>query len=262
MGHPLYVYTPRSTESCERQRQSMLRVLGIPKGYRRVYGVHVTEDRAVAIREQAAKVAKERGFGAAQSFVFTLLASNSATGAKKQTMVPIICGHCGGVGIKPLGTVNAGKKRGLNLYCSKPCSAEGRRKRTPEMRDEYMRQYREANREKARRYGRDYRDGKRGTPREQVLEMQRANYMRHREENLRRMKEWRERNYPKVKANIERWLEANPDKKDLYAAKANLSQRFGLKVRDIPDDLALALVEQWKIKRWLREQTSASSKED
>lgn len=255
MGHPDYVYTPRTMASRERQRASMLRRLGIPDGYRRVYGHFVPMDRAAGIRERAAKLAKLRGFGFASDFVAMMLRSNAASTGKRQTMVPVVCRHCGVTAMKPLGTVNASLKRGLNLYCGRECSAEGRRKRTPEMRAEYMRLYREANRAKARRYARDYRDGKRGTERQKVLEMQRASYRRHRETNLRRLKEYRERNYPKIKASIERWLAANPDKKDLYAAKANLSHKYDLKVRDIPDDLALALVEQWRIKREIRKLT-------
>lgn len=171
----------------------------------------------------------------------------------KGTLVPIVCGYCGATAVKELGHVNRAKKREMPMYCDRKCAAEGRRRRTPEMRAEYMRQYREAHREKAKRYAKDYRNGKRGTTRERVLEMQRASYMRNREENLARMKEYRERTMPERVAAIKRWLDANPDKKDLYAAKANLSQQYGLKVRDIPDDLALALVEQWKLKRLVKE---------
>lgn len=69
MGHPYYVYTPRSAESIAKQRASMLRRLGIPDGFRRVYGVHVPEQIAPELRKYAADIARRHGFNAAHDFV-------------------------------------------------------------------------------------------------------------------------------------------------------------------------------------------------
>lgn len=179
-----------------------------------------------------------------------------SVGGVKGRIVSFACHWCGGEGRKEVGQINHAKKNGRNIYCSRECAAKGRTKRTPEMRAEYMRQYRETHREKARQYARDYRDGKRGTPREKVLEMQRASFKRNREANLARMREYRQRTYPERYAQIKRWLRENPDKADLYSAKVSLSHSLGIPIREIPIDLAEAKVAEWKIVRWLREQRS------
>jgi hypothetical protein len=69
MGAPDYVYTPRTPESIAKQRASLMRRLGIPDGFRRVYGVHVAEAIAPELRKYAADIARRHGFSAAHHFV-------------------------------------------------------------------------------------------------------------------------------------------------------------------------------------------------
>jgi hypothetical protein len=55
------------------------------------------------------------------------------------------------------------------------------------------------------------------------------------------------------------WQKRNPDKAALYYAKSLIAEQTGLAARDIPDDIALAKLEQLEITRWVREQSSASA---
>lgn len=58
-----------------------------------------------------------------------------------------------------------------------------------------------------------------------------------------------------------RWFERNPEKKELQNAKVVLAEQVGCRIRDIPDEIAWAKVEQLRIGRWAREQLAAQKTE-
>lgn len=71
MGHPLYVYTPRSPKVIARQRAALMRRLGIPDGHRRVYGVFVPEEHWQPLQYRATFISKRRGYDSAREFVLS-----------------------------------------------------------------------------------------------------------------------------------------------------------------------------------------------
>lgn len=73
--HPLYAYTPRSAASRAKQRASLMRRLGIPPGFRRVYGVFVPEELWQPLQYRASFIAKRRGYDSAREFVLSCEAS-------------------------------------------------------------------------------------------------------------------------------------------------------------------------------------------
>jgi hypothetical protein len=76
MGHPLYVYTPRSAASVAKQRASFMRTLGIPEGHVRIYGEHIPDVHAEPLRYWAAWLAWKLGRTEAESFVREEKAAN------------------------------------------------------------------------------------------------------------------------------------------------------------------------------------------
>lgn len=122
----------------------------------------------------------------------------------------------------------------------------------PEKQREKNRRYYAENREDLVEYARDYR---KANP--ESAEKQRAKYRANRDSIRERRKElyWagperREKNYARVK----RWLKNNPDKALTQHCKRLIMEATGLRMRDIPDEIAEAKAEQIKILRWVREQ--------
>lgn len=69
MGSPDYVYTPWSDSRRAKMAAIHRRRLGIPDGCSRLYGIHVPTEFANDIRDDAAWIANEIGWDAAQDFI-------------------------------------------------------------------------------------------------------------------------------------------------------------------------------------------------
>lgn len=106
------------------------------------------------------------------------------------------------------------------------------------------------HKEKRIEYAREYRRRNRERLNAEALER----YQRNREARLEQRKGYRKANAAKIYARIQAWRKRNPDKEFLYHAKRVLAEATGMRVADIPDDIAQAKVEQLKITRWIREQ--------
>lgn len=61
-------------------------------------------------------------------------------------------------------------------------------------------------------------------------------------------------------AHMRDWLSRNPDKAQRMHAKRLINEQTGIPIRDIPNDVADAKVEQLKIGRWAREQGEANAR--
>jgi hypothetical protein len=102
--------------------------------------------------------------------------------------------------------------------------------------------------EKARQYRRDNREGVNAKAVDKYH--RNADRINQRRAELRQRPEHREKAY----ARTRKWLEQHPESAERQHAKRLLNEQTGVPIRDIPDELAEAKVEQLKISRWVREQ--------
>lgn len=103
-----------------------------------------------------------------------------------------------------------------------------------EARKEYAREYRQRNRERL------------------AVEAL-ARYARNRDARLAQRKVYRKEHYAKIYARIQEWRKRNPEREQVYHAKRVLAEQTGVRVRDIPEEVALAKLEQLKVGRLVRE---------
>lgn len=87
------------------------------------------------------------------------------------------------------------------------------------------------------------------------------NYEAKRETINERRKGYRQKHAAKIYARIQKWRQENPERELLYHAKRLLNEQTGVRIRDIPNDLAEAKVEQLKITRWVREEIAKAKEE-
>lgn len=129
----------------------------------------------------------------------------------------------------------------------------GRRDRT-----EYLRAYREGNREKARQTTREWRAA---NP-ERAKASQRASYKRHRKKRQEAQRAYRTANSAKAMARNKAWRAANPGKAIVHDAKTLLAAATGLPIRQVPRALALAKAAQLGVIRAVRAAQGMQLRED
>lgn len=83
---------------------------------------------------------------------------------------------------------------------------------------------------------------------------QRERYARNAATVKQQQADYRKRNRAALAQQQKAWREANPDRVALEAAKRALMVQTGVRMRDIPDDLAETKAIQLEIRRWAREQ--------
>lgn len=85
--------------------------------------------------------------------------------------------------------------------------------------------------------------------REKVNAEARASYHRNKAKNRARRKQYYIDNYDKIYTAIQRWRKRNPDRELLYHAKRLLNEATGIRIAEIPDELAEAKAMQIKLHR-------------